>query len=273
MIERATIDPAELVAPLSEALAAEHPAARLVADDGTHSSGDVEVELERWGDPTWDPGPFDRSLGDRAWIHPVGLRVRGRGLEPARAAELLRRLLTRVQRFVDRRNVDSRAPVFERLLRRHRALHDRRRPSVRAEHDHAVDTWRWTLRLAPEAGLALQVAALFHGVERRHALASAGLDAPVIAEVEALVAADAPGDEERALLSDADALSFLSLDASSFLDDHGPSQTRARLASVLARLRPQHRARLRDLHIRHDVQGLLERELDGERAVARRRSA
>lgn len=308
MIERVMIDPGALAAPLAQALAAEHPAARIVPVEATPADGVLGVDLERWADAAWDPGPFDWSLGDRAWTHPVTLRVRAQGLEPARAADLLQRLLTRVQRFVDRRNVDSSAPVFERVLRRHRALHDRRFPLVRADHDHAMDTWRWTLRLAPDASLALQVAALFHDIERltteaharrehraadyvafkvaharagaaiaRRALSSAGLDAPVIAQVEGLVAAhERPGDgpdEERALLTDADALSFFSLNASGFLDYYGQAHTRAKIAYTLGRLRPRHHPRLRELHVRHDVLALLARELEGDRDVALRRTA
>lgn len=311
MIERVMITPGALAAPLAEALAVEHPTAKLVACDGSGAGSleeTVDVDLAPWGDPTWDPGPFDWSLGDRAWTRPVLLRVNASGLEPAPAADLLERLLTRVQRFIDRRNVDSNAPVFDRVLRRHRALHDRRFPLVRADHDHAMDTWRWTLRLAPQASLALQLAALFHDIERltteaharveqhaadyvafkvaharvgaaiaRRALSSAGLDAAVIAQVEALVAChERPSDdqdEERALLTCADALSFFSLNASGFLDYYGEAHTRTKLAYTLARLRPAHHPRLRELHVRHDVAALLARELERGPDVALRRTA
>lgn len=53
-----------------------------------------------------------------------------------------------------------------RLLRRHRSLHPADKPLVRADYRHALDVWQWVLRLDPEAGGAVQIAALFHDVER-----------------------------------------------------------------------------------------------------------
>src|SRR5205814_582070 len=55
---------------------------------------------------------------------------------------------------------------FDKVLARHCELHDMNKPLVAADFDHARDTWRWVLRLAPHASLAVQVAALFHDVER-----------------------------------------------------------------------------------------------------------
>jgi hypothetical protein len=78
----------------------------------------------------------------------------------------VRAVLTRCQRWMDRRNEESRGPLFDRVLRRHREAHDLARPLVRADYNHALDTWQWLLRLAPDAGLAAQLAALFHDVER-----------------------------------------------------------------------------------------------------------
>lgn len=292
MIERVLVEPPELAATLAQAAAAEHRIECVAAAPAAVAQREVvDVELARWADPAWDPGPFDWGLGDRAWTHPLALRVRAAGVAAADAPALFERLLTRVQRFVDRRNDASRSAVFDRVLRRHRALHDRRFPLVRADHDHAVDTWRWTLRLAPDASLALQVAALFHDVERlvteaharrehlakdhlaykeaharagaaiaRRALASAGLDPETTARVEALVAQhERPldEDEERRLLTDADALSFFSLNASGFLAYYGPTHTRAKVTYTLSRLRPQHHARLGRLHLRHDVLALV----------------
>lgn len=82
-------------------------------------------------------------------------------------------VLTRCQRLLGRRNDASRGPLFDRLLDRHRALHDLDRPLVRADYDHALDVWQWTLRLWPAAGLAVQAAALYHDVERLESEADA----------------------------------------------------------------------------------------------------
>ncbi|MCO5171380.1 MAG: DUF4202 family protein [Planctomycetes bacterium] len=294
MIERVAIDPPALAAPLAAALAPELPARRVgPAVEPPLGVRAYHTDLARWADPAWDPGPLDWALGDHAWNEPVWLRVRvpSRGA-PARLAPLLERALTRLQRFIDRRNDVSGGPWFDRVLRRHRALHDRRLPLVRADHDHAVDTWRWVLRLRPDASLALQAAALFHDVERlkseararkehlapdyaafktaharagaalaRRALTSAGLDPGAVAQVEALIAGHErpgePDDEERALLNDADALSFFSLNASGFLDYYGPDHTRAKVAYTLGRLRPAQRWRLGRLHLRADVLALV----------------
>lgn len=313
MIERVVIDPPELADELARALPPELRGPKLgpavaPADAAVHV---FHTDLARWGDPSWDPGPLDWSIGDRAWIEPVWLRVRAPARPAAALAALLERALTRLQRFVERRNAASGAPWFERVLRRHRALHERRLPLVRVDHDHAVDTWRWVLRLAPDAGLPLQLGALFHDVERlesearerrehraadydafkqahartgalmtRRALVSAGVDAATVAEVEALVAEhERPGDDgasaagERALLNDADALSFFSLNASGFLDYYGPAHTRKKIAYTLRRLRPEHHGRLCRLHLRADVLALLAEQLPQVRDHTTRRSA
>lgn len=313
MIERIVIEPAALADEVARALDPELRTWRLGAaaapPPGVHV---FETDLARWGDPAWDPGPFDWAVGDRAWIEPTWLRARAPAGGPEQTAALLERALTRLQRFVDRRNEASGGPCFERVLRRHRALHDRRLPLMRVDHDHAVDTWRWVLRLRPDAGMALQMAALFHDVERlksearerrehraadydafklaharagavmtRRALISAGVDPRVVAGVEALVAeherpshpAGVSDPEERALLNDADALSFFSLNASGFLDYYGPAHTRTKIAYTLRRLRPEHQGRLARLHLRADVLALLSEQLPRVGDQTTRRSA
>lgn len=74
-------------------------------------------------------------------------------------------VLTRCQRFLDRRNRASTGVLFDALLDLHERMHDRRKAHRAAEHDRALDEWQWLLRLAPEATLELQLAALFHGIE------------------------------------------------------------------------------------------------------------
>ena len=85
---------------------------------------------------------------------------------PEEGARLGLQLLTRYQHRIARRNTASGAPEFDQVLRRHRHLHDLSQLFVRADYVHALDTWQWVLRLEPEASLPLQIAALFHDVER-----------------------------------------------------------------------------------------------------------
>jgi predicted metal-dependent HD superfamily phosphohydrolase len=210
-----------------------------------------------------------------------------RGRLPGMALEVL----TRCQRLVGRRNAASSTPLFDRVLDKHRALHDLGRPLVRADWAHSVDVWQWMLRLEPEAGLAVQLAALFHDVERlvseadvrvehraddyqgfkdEHArrgaeladetLAAAGVDDGLRATAIRLIAGhehrpvpDDPDASDLALLNDADALSFFSLNSPGYADYFGPDATRRKVAWTLARLRPEARERLGTVRLRPDV--------------------
>jgi len=171
-----------------------------------------------------------------------------------------------------RRNGAIPDEVLDRLLARHRALHLLEKPLVEADYRHALDVWEWTLRLDPEAGAAVQIAALFHDIERifteaevrseqavaeydgykaRHAARSARITERVLAEegidpvlreqASALIAGhDQPGrhaeGSDAALLEDADALSFLSLNRAGYLAYYGEDQARRKMAWTLARL-------------------------------------
>jgi hypothetical protein len=195
-----------------------------------------------------------------------------------RLLNVTRQVVTRLQRFLRWRNVASATPTFARALALLDRLHDRGKPLVAADHAHALDTWRWTLRLERDASLAVQLAALFHDVERlaseadvrveqhaadypafkaAHARAGArvvldlmigiGASADEARRAAALVAAHeggAPPDRETALLANADALSFFSLNASGFLRYYGPAHTRRKVAYTLARLDAQGRREL-----------------------------
>jgi hypothetical protein len=234
---------------------------------------------------------------------PFALRLAG---EEERLPGFAREVLTRCQRWMDRRNVASRGPRFDRALAGHRALHDLAKPLVRADYNHALDVWQWTLRLAPQAGLAVQLAALFHDVERlaseadarsEHqaadyqafkdaharqgaemadaALARAGVDAGTRRRVGRLIAGHerppAEGDpeaEEIALLNDADALSFLSLNSVGYLDYFGPEATRRKVAWTLRRLRPEARRHLARMRLRPLVAAAVAGELDALAEVA-----
>jgi Domain of unknown function (DUF4202) len=223
------------------------------------------------------------------------LRIAGASGDAARAAL---GLLTRYQRFVRRRNPASEGEPFDTVLARHRALHDLDKPLVRADHEHAIDTWHWTLRLDPAAGLAVQIAALFHDVERlaseadvrvehrardyqafkdahakrgaemtRDALAGAGIpSADVDAAARLVEGHERSGEGDAALLADADALSFFSLNSGGFLRHYGVEHTRKKIAYSRARLRPETRPRMRQIRYLPAVEALV--DLGGEPSPA-----
>lgn len=201
-------------------------------------------------------------------------------------------VLTRYQRFVLRRNASSRARAFDAALRAHHAIHDQSKPLVKADYDHAIDTWQWMLRVRPAASLEAQIAALFHDVERleseadrrvehrasdyqafkdAHAsrggevsysvLRGAGVEASLAARVRELVALhERRGyNSEIDLLNDADALSFLSLNSSGYLDYFGPEQTRRKLAYTVARMSDLARQKMALVRLRPSVRALLQR--------------
>ena len=228
---------------------------------------------------------------------PFGLAIRGGHGELARTA---RAVLTRGQRWTDRRNEASRGALFDRVLSRHREAHDLSKPLVRADFNHALDTWQWSLRLDAAAALPLQLAALLHDIERliseadarveHHAadyqafkdghaergaelaadlLARAGVDAGTRRRTARLIAAHerapASGDldaGELALLNDADALSFFSLNSVGYLDYFGPEATRRKVAYTLRRLRPEARPYLAGMRLPPQVAAAVAAELE-----------
>lgn len=223
-------------------------------------------------------------------------REEGTILEKAAAGESRRERRTAGDAL--RRNAASRTPLFEALLAEHRELHDLSRPLVAADYEHALEVWQWTLRLHPEASLALQLAALFHDVERlesdvekrrardgtdydafklRHALrgaaiagrilADAGAPPGVRARVEDLIARhELPGsDPEGVLLADADGLSFFATHAEGYLAWFGRERARMKAAWTLARLSPLGRALLATLELPPAVADLVEEAAAAER--------
>lgn len=175
----------------------------------------------------------------------------------------------RYQRLFALRNAQSSGEHFDRLLAAHAALHDRTKPLVRADHDHALDVWQWTLKLAPAASEALQIAALFHDIERLASEADVRIEqhasdylafkqghakrgARMLAEL--LERLDVPeptrgrvcelverheqptDDEELRVLNDADALSWFSLNSPGFLSYFGADHTRKKLRFTLDRI-------------------------------------
>jgi hypothetical protein len=218
---------------------------------------------------------------------PIGVE-RERALDQASAVALevadeeqALAVATRLQWRIDRRNPFSAGAAFDAVLLRHAALHDRARPLGRADWQHARDRWHWLLRLDSAASLPAQLAALFQEVEwlepppvsvehRGPGCAPApaalpraldGLPLPqaAVARAAALLARDGGDDDEpeRALLRDADALSFFSLASADYLDGFGPTQTRKKLRASLARLSARGLCRLREVGLRPDVHALL----------------
>jgi hypothetical protein len=202
-------------------------------------------------------------------------------------------VLSRYQRLFPRRNRHASTPDFDEVLRRHRSLHDLSRPLVQADYAHALDVWQWLLRLSPEAELPLQVAALFHDVERlrseaevrieqhapdydafkeAHAKGGAALacrcldgavDAAVLRRVAQLILVhERPAGAllgEAQLLADADALSFFSLNSVGFLDYFGPEHTAKKVAWTLGRMSPAARLRLPHLGLSPPIAALVSR--------------
>jgi hypothetical protein len=270
------------------------PAAR-AAGTISHQGEVVVVPLSRWEAADLDPTALDDVVAET--ITETGtfaLRIvdSGQGALLREATQVI----TRCQRHLSGRNAHSATPFFDAVLAHHRTLHDLGKPLVAADYDHARDTWRWILRLAPDASAALQMAALFHDVERlvseserrieqhaadyqafkdAHAAAGArltaaalvGLGAPphLVARVADLVAThERPaGDEEKALLNEADALSFFSLNAPGFARYYGPVHTARKVAYTLARLTPRGRQALGEIRHRADIARIIEACGDG----------
>ncbi|MDB4934477.1 MAG: hypothetical protein JWP87_1449 [Labilithrix sp.] len=260
------------------ALAEEHPTVEIVCAPRPGAS-DAIIGVDAWSSAA-DFAAFEASVASST---SDALTICGAPSELTRTAG---EVLTRFQRYVDRRNEASESPVFDAVLAAHAALHDVDKPLVKADLDHAIDTWQWMLRLEVHASLAAQLAALFHDIERlesepdrrieQHApdyaafketharrgaeraeevLRGAGIDPSTASRVRELVASHErrSRDAEVDLLNDADALSFFSLNSPGYADYFGPEQTRKKVAYTLRRLGARARARLDGVRLRADV--------------------
>lgn len=275
--------------PLSARLAAEFPSIFVRFD--CEQADAPHVIASEWGRADFDSWSFDCRIDELA-REPFALCVNDDG---GAHRDFALHVLNRCQRVVDRRNRHSQGQLFDRILRRHRALHDLTKPLVRADYNHSLDVCQWALRLAPDASAALQIAALFHDIERiasepdarvehlagdyqsfkdAHAqkgaamtldvLSAAGVPEAVAARVAELVAVHErqSDDEEVALLNDADALSFFSLNSSGYADYFGAEQTAKKVAYTWSRMRDGARAKLQSVHLREDVDAML-RDVSG----------
>ncbi|MDF2694463.1 MAG: hypothetical protein K0S65_2846 [Labilithrix sp.] len=241
--------------------------------------GDLVIDDFAWR------GAFDFRRFDEAVEQgrPVGaIAVRGTD-----AVGVATEVLARYQRLVARRNRVSTTPLFEAVLEAHASLFDVNLPFVRADLEHARDTWQWMLRLEPTVGLAPQLAALFHDIDRLESepheriehRAHRVLDDPQakrggeralailrgvgVDEKDALRARDLIGghiqdEPDAVLLDDADSLSFLSLMSPSYADYFGLAQTRRKVSFTLGRLAEAARAKVAFFRLRPDVDRLIQ---------------
>ncbi len=255
----------------------------------------VSVSVAAWRDPSFDFWAFDRAMDRAAETKELAIGIAGSAMElPDTSLELL----MRCQRLVRRRNRESATMLFDGVLECHRALHDLSLPLVQADFDHALDVWQWVLRLAPGSSLAIQIAALFHDVERlaseserrieqhaadyqafkdRHAARGAdraaellrkrGVPDEVVHDVAWLIATHErqSDDPDIALLNDADALSFFSLNSAGFVDYYGPDHTQKKVAYSLNRLRASARRYLDHVRLRPDVRAMVDELLGSAR--------
>lgn len=233
-------------------------------------------------------GAFDlRSLDEKVVRAGKSPTIAVRGDDVVRVAS---EVLTRYQRFIHRTNEASATALFEEVLRAHEGVFDAGSELAKADFEHALDAWQWTLRLNPEVDQAIQLAALFHDIERLESETRERLEhrAPVqqgprdararksadrvfqiltragVPEKDGARVRDILNGEtsrvsagELLLLTDADGLSFLSLGSSGYVDYFGVAQTRRKVAFTLARLGPRAKQMLDTIHLRPDVERLL----------------
>jgi hypothetical protein len=257
-------------------LVGEFPQLELALARQPCASGVVAVEASEWS-ATDDLWVFDRAMN--VFEHEDGaLDIVGR---PDAVAPVALEVLTRYQRWTDRRNHASRTSRFDAVLARHRAMHDLSNPEDKADYDRGLDVWRWLLRLAPEAGLALQAAALFH--EAANAAARSELTARTVtaAGVDELTAkhagrlieqavrhsADGSASAEVVTLCDAVALSFFSSQSARFTQQRGPALVRTMVRHYYDRMSPEAKRRLDTIKMRCDVSHYLAAERHATRTT------
>jgi hypothetical protein len=252
----------------------------------------VLISSEEWLHPSADLLSFDKRMHaaeDRASpSHSFLLSVSG---PRSMLREAARQVFTRYQRLFQQRNRHSRSSLFSAVLERHRDLHPAHKPLARADFDHALDVWQWVLRLDPEASLALQIAALFHDIERltsqadprsehtvedyarfkrEHASAGADMLRPMLSELplpdelieraSSLVAGheQPDGDPDLRVLNDADALSFLSLSSPSFLRYYGKEHAASKVDFTFSRMSPMARDLLAEIRLEPALRELVQ---------------
>ncbi|MBX3198139.1 MAG: DUF4202 family protein [Labilithrix sp.] len=247
--------------------------------------------------PDGRPPAHDLVIDDFAWRGAFDFRRLDEAVESSRplrhlavrgndAVGVALEVLARYQRLVARRNAASSGPLFAAVLEAHAALYDLTQPLHAADFEHALDTWQWMIRIAPDVGAGPQIAALLHDIDRIEGdshdriehRAHRVLDDPQarrggeralailrglgVAEADALrvrdlVGGHVQGEPDASVLDDADALSFLSLMSSRYADYFGLAQTRRKVAFTLGRLGAVAREKVALFRLRPDVDRLL----------------
>ena len=282
-------------------LAREFPTVSIAVTDEP-TALQAHVRVRDWRGLGFDPTPFDEALRTQ---RPTTLYLQG--ARDGEAAATALEVLTRYQGLVVRRNRASSTPVFTAVLAQLRELHDLSKPLVAADYWHALDAWQWTLRLWPDAPATVQVAALFHDVERLvskadvrvehyapdyhafklaharagaamlpHVLRPAGVRGEELAQVRILVEGHEQGHgltREQVVLAEADALSFFTVNSAGYLDYFGPEQMHRKVAYTLRRMRRESIARLATIRHRADVERILVAELRELSGAAAREAA
>jgi hypothetical protein len=218
---------------------------------------------------------FDRAVDDLAQRgEPLAITAE-RDIVPV-AIEIV----TRAQRAIPRRNEPSKTTWFARVLALHAGLYDLKKPGVRADYDHALDTWQWTVRLDGGAPADVQLGALCHNLERMAGEPDARIEHTV--EYQQVKTAHATGSSWRAAvlfgragvpgpiarlaelgianhehaggpIADADALSFFSFNSFAYLRHFGAEQTAFKVGYTYKRLSSRARRELPALRLPHVI--------------------
>lgn len=244
----------------------------------------LHVDAARWCRRDFEFWSFDRSC-EAAW--PLAIAVDG-----DRTGRTAAQVALRCQRLSPRTNPQIESSQLARVLGAHRSLHDLSLPLVTADYAHSLDVWQWLLRIEPNASAALQFAALFHDVERldseslrrveheaadyqrfkndhaargacvcRSVLIGAGVDGRVAGDAAALVMhSEAAIDADSALLNDADALSFLSLNSPGFFDYFDAEHCAKKVEYTLRRITSDRLHYIDQIGLRDDVAEVVQRE-------------
>jgi hypothetical protein len=230
------------------------------------------IDGAAWRSEGFDLWAFDRTLDE--------LAARNQPLAITAEHDLVAialEILTRAQRVIPRRNESSNTAWFARVLGFHADLHDMTKPLVRADYDHALDTWQWTVRLDGAAPADVQLAALCHDLERldseadvrtehrapdyqrfkdAHAAGSAwraavlftraGVPAPIARLAEIGIEHH---EHAKGPVADADALSFFAFNSAGYLRYFGAEQTAQKVVYSFKRLSQRARRELARLRL------------------------